>query len=157
MDKEPVINKQIETKNEWPKSFETERGSVYTYDNEGKTSRLKVITGEQYPTQDITIFVDLNNAEGQQVKIACDRGDKVYVAEKKTDEDIEIIRKLGDIKNKDKLYLIIVKDRTAIFGKKALLTPTIGYQVFDTKYFQEDNGQRKTTSHLGNKVTKINY
>ena len=162
MDREKIINKQIEIKKEWPKSFETEKGSIYTYDDQGRTTRFKTVTGKQSVKKDITVFVDLNKEQESKILSAYhhfnqeDENKRIFVLERQMDDSAKIIRKREDVKYPEKLYLGIVENGVSIFNKKATLTPTIGYQVFDTRCY-EKNGLWKTERHLGHKVTKINY
>lgn len=68
-------------------SFETEKGSVYTYNQEGQTTRHKTATGEKLESQDITVFVDLNDAENQAFLDVIhsenpDKKKKIYIVER---------------------------------------------------------------------------
>lgn len=161
MDREPII-KQVETKKDWPKSFETEKGSIYTYDNEGKTTRFKTVTNEQNERQDITVFANLSVEDQQKFSFAIygirpeNANKKVYILEREDDDSQRIIFKREDVKNPDRLYLGILENGQRFLNRKATLQPTIGYSVFDTKHFQKD-GQLFIERHLGHKVTKINY
>lgn len=144
------------------RSFQTAQGSVYTYDNQGRTTRFKTSTGEQDHVQDITVFVELTPEQEQKFLEAYrhtspeSRDKKIYVLERQPDNTPRIVRKLEDVKDPSKLYLGIVQGGQVIGTKEATLIPTIGYQVFDTRHYQE-NGEWKTERHLGNKVTKIDY
>jgi len=156
---------EIGEKDKLPKSFETEKGSIYTYDDEGKTSRFKKVTGEHESRSDITVFVDLNPEEEQLVLKAYRHLEdkykvlKVYVYEKQPDDTAKVIEKREDIKYTDNLGLGIFNKSTNkwIFYREASLNPIIGNDVFDVKYYKNDLGRDVVARHLGNNVTKINY
>lgn len=143
------------------KSFKTAQGSIYTYDEEGKTTRYKSATKEQYSKQDITVFVDLSSDEEQRFLHAyqptpgVSQNEKVYVLERQDDDTPKIIRDRKKVQNPDKLYLGIVKKGQVVFTKKASLAPHIGYNVFDTRRLEKD-GEWFTERHIGNKVVEIN-
>ena len=145
-------------------SFETDHGSVYTYDDTGRTSRYKTATGEQHEAQDVTVFVSLSPDETQQVLRAyrpglptAERNAKVYVIEQTDEITGTIIRTRDQIENPVSLFLASIVDGTVQLRSRASLFPQIGAHVFDTRHFQADDGNSYTERHLGNKVSKINY
>lgn len=156
---------EVGEKNKLPKSFETERGSVYTYDNEGKTSRFKKVTGEHDGRSDITVFVNLTPEEGQFVLNAYHhvkdkyKSLKVYIYEKQSDNTAKTIEKREDIENVNNLGIQIYNksNKKIIWFKEASLTPVVGYEVFDMRSFVDESGKSLESRHLGHKVTKINY
>ncbi len=141
-------------------SFETEKGSIYRYDNHGRTSRYKTKTEEQHELQDITVFLEISDEESRRVLDAIhaenpDLKKKVYVIERLNSDESKIIRKFTDVENPRNLYLAIYNKEGGIVGsRKAVLTPTMGYTVFDTRHFKNGDGW-ETERHLGHKVTKI--
>ncbi len=143
-------------------SFKSAHGSVYTYDAEGKTIRYKTATKKQHKRQDITVFVDLTPQEEQEFLEAYrhpakqDKNLKVYIFEKQQDDRLRIIRNIKEITDPNRIYLGIMRDGKVTTTKKAFLTPVVGYNVFDTRYFQE-NGKWYEERHLGNKITEIEY
>ena len=144
------------------KAFKTAKGSVYTYDENGMTTRFKTVTGEQHDKQDLTVFAQLTPEQEQGILRAyrypseSDKGKKVYVVERQENDSAKIIRQLTDIEKRDKLYLAIYKDGGMKFGVPATLTPTPGFNVFDTRHYEKD-GQGYTERHLGNKVTEVEF
>jgi hypothetical protein len=141
-------------------SFTTEKGSIYKYDDQGRTSRYKMKTGEQYETQDITAFLDLSDEESRLIMDAIhsenpDLKKKVYVVERLEDDKSKIIRKFSDVSDPRNLYLAMFdKNGKRVGSKRATLKPTMGYTVFDTRHFK-DGDEWKTERHLGHKVTEI--
>ena len=141
-------------------SFTTEKGSVYTYDESGRTSRFKIKTGEHLEPQDITVFSDLNDEENRIILDAIfgenpEAKKKVYVVETAGEANAKIIRNISDVTDPRNLFLVTYdKNGKILMAKKATLKPTLGYTVFDTKHFQKD-GEGKTERHLGHKVIKI--
>lgn len=144
------------------RSFKTAKGSVYTYDQDGKTTRFKTATGEAQARQDMTVFVDLTPDEDQEFLHAYhhvreeDKDSKVYVLERQPDDTPKILRDISEAQNPDRIYLGIIKNGVVTSSKKASVKPVIGYQVFDTRQFRK-NGQTITERHLGNKVVDIQY
>ena len=156
-------DKDQETSPRKVKSFKTAQGSVYTYDQDGKTTRFKTATGEQEEKQDLTVFVDLTPDEEQEFDRAYlhvreeDKDSKVYVIERQKDSNVpRLVRDIKDIQDPEMIYLAIKKGDTYPLVKKATTTPTIGHNVFDTKHWEE-NGKALTGRHLGNKVTNIEF
>lgn len=143
-------------------SFKTARGSVYTYDGDGKTTRFKTTTNEQQARQDLTVFVRLT-AEDEEAYIAAyrskqrrDPDERVYVLERQPDDSAQIIRDIAEVSDPQNLYLGIVKKEDVLRLVKASLIPTIGDHPFDTRRFQNEQGEWKTERHLGNEVVEIN-
>ena len=143
-------------------SFKTSRGSIYTYDDEGKTTRYKKATEKLQPKHDLTVFADLTEDEREQIELAIfsfgEPEEKVYVLEGKPKKHLEIRRDISEVKDPDNLFLVILEggERYTLF-KKATLTPTIGYTVYETRSYYDDDGQYWTSRHMGNKVVEINY
>lgn len=142
------------------RSFITEKGSVYTYDQNGQTTRFKTATGESNSKQDLTIFVQLTPEQNQLVLESYQghtKDKKVYVCEKRGHE-FKIVRNLEQITDRNNVGLLVLRrsDQKVLLAKKGTLTPTLGFDVFDTRQFQED-GLTYTERHLGHKVVKINY
>jgi hypothetical protein len=143
------------------KAFKTAKGSIYTYDTDGRTSRFKTATGEQEAKQDITVFVNLTLQQEQDILEAYRRHDrlkktKVYVVERQLDNTPRIVRTLDQVQNPDEVYLAIYEDGQMARSAPASLEPVVGAHVFDTRHFVE-NGRSYTERHLGNKVTEISY
>lgn len=140
-------------------AFKTAKGSVYTYDSEGKTTRFKTATGEQQERQDLTVFVDLTSEEERQFLDAIHtEGDstKVYVVERQPDDSALIVRDISQVKDPARLYLTVVIGGQIVNNRPVSITPREGADVFDTRHFEE-NGQMMTERHLGNKVVEISY
>lgn len=142
-------------------AFTTDHGSVYAYDEDGKTTRFKTATGEQHVRQDVTVFVDLD-IEGEQDFLDAYRmknlahPTKVYILERLEDDSAVKVRDVDQVKDPGNLYLSIVQDGQIVKNVKASLDPFVGANVFDTRHYQED-GKWMTERHLGNKVTEIKY
>ena len=142
------------------KSFTTDHGSVYTYDSDGKTTRIKTAgdTPEQFEKQGITVFMDLNAEEAQQVLEAVQvKGSPLqsYIVERQADDSAVSIADLESVTNPDNLYLVVYENGKPIVVKKASLTPSIGKSVYDTRKFQGENGETLSERHLGNNVASI--
>ena len=161
---EIIVNPVEKAKNEAAErlkghSFTTEKGSIYTYGKEGRTSRFKTATNEQHESHDITVFVDFSENDARAFLDAIysanpDIKRKVYVLEKIPDGSPKIIRRFHDVTDPDRIYLGIIENGKLVLARKATLKPTKGYTVFDTRHFG-DGEESKTARHLGHKVTEI--
>jgi hypothetical protein len=143
-----------------PVAFRTAQGSVYRYDDEGKTTRYKTASGEKKERQDITVFVPLTLEEEQDYLEAYNPAlqgkKKVYVLERQPDDSAKIVRDVAQVTNPESVYLGIVENGQIVKTNHASLEPIVGSSVFDTKQFKQA-GQTFTERHLGNKVTEIAY
>ncbi|HWS49064.1 MAG TPA: hypothetical protein VN174_03385 [Candidatus Methanoperedens sp.] len=155
MDNEPpkgkIINKPI-------KSFETAKGSVYTYDKKGKTLRYKTVDQELQEKMDITVFISTDEDTRAKIFDAYTRPNKFsfHLVEVRDNNPVQIYG-LEDIENPENLkfgVLNIPKNKWA-FYRKASLTPTMGAVVYERGNSTKDSG--KFIHHLGHEVTKINY
>lgn len=158
------MSEQLKTKPETGKpitGFKTAKGSVYTYDDEGKTTRFKTVTGEQLERQDITVFSELNPDFERQFMDAIHTespdSSRAYVLERQPDDTGVIIRNRNQITDPDQLFLGIVKNGEIIGTSQATLEPKIGSNVFDYRHFTDESGIERGERHLGNKVVEILY
>jgi predicted NAD-dependent protein-ADP-ribosyltransferase YbiA (DUF1768 family) len=135
-------------------SFETAKGSVYTVLPNGKTQRFKTATGEQNEPNDLIVFVKFENAQQEQ--------DFLYAQNRQDGKKLYVVDSAGNVydtneqvKGKD-VKLAIIKDGKVIETVETSLEPKIGYNTFDQRRYDE-KGEKYRSTHLGNKVTKINY
>lgn len=155
-----VNNPEQESKK--PRSFMTERGSVYSYDETGRTSRFKKATNEQYEPQDLTVFLDLDDEDYKFFRAALegqnpDLKKKIYIVERKKDDKPEVRESLNEVQDSQRLYLAVVdKNGSIIKLVKASLKSEIGKTVFDTRSYEKD-GKNFRERHFGHKITKIDY
>jgi len=163
IDDEQVENQNVESPKEAKenlpsiKSFTTDKGSVYTYDDEGKTARFKTVENKKYERQDITVFVDLTPEEEKEFLKDMDiENVKVYIVEELPNGTPNIIRDISEIHNPEKIYIASLdyNQKRWVRQKKALLRPALGYAPFDTRTFEKDGGFY-TERHLGNKIVEI--
>jgi hypothetical protein len=141
-------------------SFKTSKGSVYTYDEDGKTTRYKTATGERNDRQDLTIFADLSPEENENYLLAFhspDRNYKVAALELQDDMRPRRLTDVAQVENRDRIYLSVLYGSKTLQAKKAELQPSSGANVFDTRQFIDENGQLMTERHIGHKVTDITY
>jgi hypothetical protein len=134
-------------------SFETAQGSVYTVLPDGRTQRFKTATQEQNEPQDLIVFAKFENPQQEQDFLSAQNredGQKLYVV----DSEGNVYNKNEEIKGKD-VRLAIIKDGKVVQTVETSLTPKIGYNTFDQRRYEE-NGEKFRSTHLGNKVTKIN-
>jgi hypothetical protein len=139
------------------KGFKTSKGSIYTYDGNGKTTRFKAATNEQMATQDITVFVELTFSQEQMILYSIDHPErKVYILEKQEDGTPKIIRSITDVANAGKIYLAAIEDnKRYLVLQPANLKPQVGLQVYDTRFYKDEKGNEYSERHLGNKVAEI--
>jgi hypothetical protein len=135
-------------------SFETSKGSVYTVLPDGRTQRFKTATKELNEPNDLIVFVKFKNAQQEQDFLSAQNrqnGQKLYVIDSKGNKyDTN-----EQVKGKD-VRLAIVKDGKVVETVETSLEPKIGYNTFDQRRYTE-KGEGYRSTHLGNKVTKINY
>jgi hypothetical protein len=150
--------RQIENRPLRVKSFTTSEGSVYTYDKDGKTTRFKTATREQYPKQDLTIFVDLSIDEAGKALMGVHRGThKVQIVEVAPDDTIKgVISDINQVEDPDSLAFSMAQGDEWTLFKPASTTPQIGWRVFDQRTYEKD-GTKHTQQHLGNEITSIEF
>lgn len=138
--------------------FKTSKGSVYSYDAEGKTTRFKTVTGEQHERQDITVFVKLEPQQEQDFlhAVQISGHGKVRVIERLKDDAPKIIKDIGEVEDLDTLYLGIIKDNQIVDLVPAITRPMTGYSVFDARSYEKD-GMHFNEKHLGNDVDGVKY
>lgn len=141
--------------------FKTSKGSVYTYDDEGKTTRFKATSGELRRRKDITVFLPLAEELKREFIEALtthtvDHEVVICIVERQPDNSVREISDIADIQSPNSVYLAIVRDGELVRANQVSLIPVIGYNVFDTRYSEED-GETRSYPHLGNNVTEILY
>lgn len=148
----------VEAKEDFPvKWFKTEKDSIYTYDNNGKTSRFKTAEGKQYEQQNVTAFVDLNPKETEEFLDDMNiENIGVYVVEELPNGDPHIIKDIAEVQDPEKIYLasLNIDKKRWVRKKKASLKPIIGYTPFDTRMYEKD-GKLAVDVHLGHKIVEI--
>ncbi|MCX6727459.1 MAG: hypothetical protein NTX11_01435 [Candidatus Saccharibacteria bacterium] len=142
-------------------SFMTSKGSVYTYDSEGHTTRLKAATGELQPEQGITVFVEAGVKDVPRVAAAyllrsSTNNTRIEVVETQEDETIKIINDVTEVSSPDRLLVATLSDGKVVKSRPASLFPVIGTYPFDSRTFEED-GEVKTERHIGHRVTSIQH
>lgn len=147
-----------ESKKDFPaKWFKTEKDSIYTYNNEGKTSRFKTVEGKQYEQQDVTMFVDLTPEETEEFLNDMNLENiGVYVVEELSNGEPHIIKDISEVQDPEKIYIasLNIDKKRWVRKKKASLKPIIGYTPFDTRTY-EKNGKISSDVHLGHKIVEI--
>lgn len=164
-------------------SFETDHGSVYSYDDEGHMSGtqrstehtisgelIKATTGknrdkikeEKKEKQSIAVFGYFHEAEIGKYEETFKPGDKnlrgrIYILEKRPDNSTRIIEDISEVENPDELYLVVMKNGKVESHKKATLIPKEEYNHFDWRNFVDKDGEKAHERSFGGKVTKINY
>ena len=156
---------ETESSAETPKvtSFKTERGSVYRYDSEGKSTRFKTATGKLKERTDLTVFADLTPEQEADFMDSVyaesatpDSKRTVQVLERQEDNNGKFIRDVSEINDPSKLLLAILQKGRIVGYVPASLSPKVGATVFERRNIKKD-GQRFTERHIGHKVTEISY
>jgi hypothetical protein len=142
-------------------SFTTAKGSVYTYDEDGHTTRLKTKTDEEQPKQDITVFIDVDLGDAKTIAAAyllrsSTEKTRLEVVEQQADGSMRVVSDAQDITNPNALLVATFRGERFIKSKPASLFPQVGLYVFDSRHYEEDD-TTKTERHLGHKVTSIQY
>lgn len=141
-------------------SFVTSRGSVYTYDENGQTTRFKAAANELQPTQDLTVFVDvergdfLNVAKGY-LAFKAGRKSELQVIEQDEDDSMRVVERIDQVQEPERLILGLFSNGELIRSKPVSIFPKLGSHVYDSRVYEE-NGVKRTERHFGHKVIKIN-
>jgi hypothetical protein len=145
-------------------SFTTSQDSVYTYDEEGHTTRFKTATGEEQPTQDITVFADVRLRDAialgpvalRYMRKRSASGVRIGVVETLPDGTDKAITDIAEVTDPDHLMVAVFRGDKVVKAKPASLMPRVGAYVYDSRRFEEE-GAVETEGHVGHKVTGINY
>lgn len=146
------------------KSFKTELGSLYTYDDEKKVSRFKTVDEEQHPRQDITVFAHLSPEDDEIFSLVHNKNigyetKSIFVTCLSLETNkLYPVYDISKITNKDKIYLSIIdhNKNKIIKQVKAHIKPIVGLTVFELRTFEKD-GKKMLNRHLGHKVTDVEY
>ena len=154
MDNEPGLKESI---GKLPKTFVTEKGSVYTYGPDGRAERYKKITGEKFGKMGITVFFDADPDNKKRIVDAYERGSgkfSIHLVEIYDGKPVEIID-LKQVVNAENLRFCVMnlEKRKLAFSTKASLTPKVGSVVYEQAPPRRDGD--KSWSHLGHEVVKI--
>lgn len=141
-------------------SFVTEHGSVYTYDENGHTSRFKRATNERLGKKGITVFAKLTPEQERhflavtypQIEI----DEKLWVVERQEDDSALTIGQVEQVKHPDRLFLAVTVKGQIVETSPATLIPTVGYDVFDADVYKDGKGELAVAGHLGHRVTQVN-
>ncbi|MCK5413505.1 MAG: hypothetical protein KAI57_03990 [Candidatus Pacebacteria bacterium] len=153
----------------------TEKGSVYTYLEDGTTQRYKEVTGETDEPQDAIVYIPdfewikksaskemLTEIGGNTeygefefernlLSYIHDKGKRVVIKGK----DEKLLRNNKEISDyKDQIYLGFADNGKIKFHIPVSRKPRIGFNTFDTRTFKKD-GVDWHEKHIGNKVTGI--
>ena len=140
-------------------SFTTSKGSVYTYDEYGHTTRFKTKTGTEQPMQGIAVFIevgakDLRNIASAYLLRSSTETTRIDVVEQLPDGTLQAIYDIQQVTNPHALQVATFRGDRLVKSKPASLFPKEGLHVFDLRRYEE-NGITKTERHLGHKVIAI--
>ncbi len=169
----PIRNSENKTETKKVSSFETAKGSVYTYLPDGRVERFKKATNET-SIQDVIVFIPdwkwfSSHADQEFLKEMESGGEfeeKIlsYVQDKEGKLKVWIINEKGEKINKNedlvkaqKTFLYFGNYEKADFVIPVTKVAHVNYKTFDTKKYQNEEGEWKRESHIGNPVVKINY
>ncbi len=142
-------------------SFITSKGSIYTYDEDGHTTRFKAKTGVEQPKQDITVFVDVGLRDARTIAAAyllrsSTEKTRVAVVERQSDGSLLIVNDIQDVSDPTALQVVTFRGDRVVKSKPASILPQVGLRVFDSRRYLE-NGATKTERHLGHRVVSVQY
>lgn len=175
MENSPLSESEKNTNEKEPKpvSFETERGSVYSYDEQGKVTRFKKATGETLEKSDVVAFIPhwgwieqyapkefLDKLQNELILkqemlryIHTDNKDlKIYLVDEKGNK----IDSQEDLEKAIQPFLYFGTVDKEDFSIPVSKVPKIDYTPYDSLKYEE-NGQPVRYRHIGHKITKINY
>lgn len=151
--------------------IKTEKGSIYTYLEDGRTQRFKKVTGELNVPQDMIVFIPSyefaeKNCPKEQLSILGENktqyqqkllsyihnhGKKIHVVDKsgrQLEKNSELENTVGSI------FLACGDENSVDFFLPVTREPRIGFMTYDTRLYKE-NGQRMREKHIGNKIVEI--
>jgi hypothetical protein len=150
-------------------SFETEKGSKYTYLPNGKSQRFKTAENKLQEPQDLLVFVpnyewvESKNPEWlKQNNLKSETAYTQYLLGKvQGQESVWIINEQGSkFENTSeitgKAFIAFGKDGKVETMLPVNKEPTVGFFTYDTRVISRENGVVSRERHLGNKVTSIN-
>jgi hypothetical protein len=157
---EPSLSSEVRPQ-DTIESFTTSHGSVYTYDDEGHTTRFKAATGTEQPKQDLTVFVEVGPRDVGAIAAAyllrsSTQSTKIEIVEMQTDGQPTVVRSVSEVTLPDQLHVATFRGERLMKSRPASLFPRVGLYVFDSRRV-EDNGVTRTECHLGHKVTTIKH
>jgi hypothetical protein len=168
-------NKNIENSQEKKKvvSFETEKGSVYTYQKDGSIQRYKASTGETFNQSVVAFIPSWDWLKKNAPKEFLDKFENELILQQEMLRYIHqrdgeqmkvwlVDEKGNKIDNADQLnkakraFLYFGDEEKNDFIFPVFSDPKKDSLPFDTsKYKEKDDYKRH--SHIGNKIVKINY
>lgn len=147
------------------KSFETAKGSIYKLDDEGRTSRFKLVEGKDYPKSGVTVYLPARYDSVVSTLIYHHDDAKVRLLERRSDGKIYRIKNIQDIIDKRNVRLVFmdkskenetINIKTTQGFKPAIFEvsfdPQLGFHPFELSYDEQYN----KTYHYGHSITKIN-
>ena len=159
-----------------PISFMTQKGSVYTYQEDGRVTRFKAVEAKHYPEQDVTIFVTLSDEDFSQYSdtaykhlpgnnglareyLEYIKNRSIYIFQRLPDGGGEIVDSLDDIHDPAALNIGIIDGDPADGGElvllhEASLYPTLGARVIELSHHDVGNGLERFY-HLGHEVASV--
>ena len=168
---------QQESAERQPKSITTAQGSTYMYLEDGRTQRFKQATGEMKEPQDLLVFLPpweeiadkaaslypeiFNGIENQpqyeQIMLAYAQTSGKTM--RPMNAQGQVIGKLSDIEEGEQVFVAFVNKETGKtdFHLPVAKMPKIGWNAFDTRVYQDKDGNTMRERHIGNQVTDIQY
>jgi hypothetical protein len=137
--------------------FKTARGSVYTYDEDGKVTRFKTATGEQKARSDITVFADLTGADFSDYLFAIheSEGQMVHIIQKSPDNSGRVIRDVNEVTDPNNLILAITdNNKTFLKVRPCSLVPAVGRYVYENRR-SDGSDPSQIVRHMGHQVVEI--
>ncbi|MEO8863031.1 MAG: hypothetical protein ABI354_01780 [Candidatus Saccharimonadales bacterium] len=140
-------------------SFTTARGSIYTYDEDGHTTRFKTATSQEQPKQDLTVFVEVGPRDVGTVAAAylfrgINEATKIEVVEIQPDGQPRVVTDAAEVTLPGSLRVATFKGTRMVKNRPASLFPQPGLYTFDSRRFDE-GGVTRTERHLGHKIISV--
>jgi len=154
-----------------PNKVITEKGSIYTYLDNGKTQRYKAATGETHKPQNVLVFIPnhewiQDNCPHGQAHLFGENENQysqkilgyVHLKGRKTHIINESGKRLEDnlsIAKSEKIIMTFENNGNLDFYMPVSKDPKIGFFTYDTRLYKE-GGRTMRERHIGNKVIAIN-
>lgn len=173
----PIPSAMINQSSEIPQrieSFETERGSLYTYLPDGQTQRYVAARNEQRPPTDAIVFMPpietLRELTPESHKGFLDESEELFkqrIAEYMRgageslpaiiDENGHKLRTNPEIKSARKVFIALCRNQQEVdFYIPVAKEPRVGFTPIETRKTVK-GGEVTRSWHQGHKITKINY
>jgi hypothetical protein len=172
-----TLERITETTPRQVESFETAKGSKYTYLEDGRTQRFKRTDGTRKSPQSAIVFIPTyeivqqiaprklieqnvfgeNELQYEQELLSYvqESGRSVYILDE-NGRKIESNDEIAQAESRGRVCLAFLKGKKTDFCIPVVSAPRVGFYPYDTTKSRSGNGFVRAR-HMGHKITKIQY